>query len=174
MEKEQTEGPWAPFGFARWPGCTGLCLLLVVPASLVVTPAPEPGSSLGSRGSLSGRSCSSPAAAASGVMDGPRLGGRGDGGWATQYEATGRRCVRAIAAGREGRTPAARRVGPSPYTVPVEPKPPSPRSVGSSSAHSRQATRGAGWRTSWAIFMPRSMRTGSEPAFRTMTCSSPR
>ena len=43
-----------------------------------VTPAPEPGSSLGSRGSLGGSACSPPAAAASGVRDGPRLGGRGD------------------------------------------------------------------------------------------------
>ena len=45
---------------------------------LSVTPAPEPGSSLGSRGSLGGSACSPPAAAASEVGDGPRLGGRGD------------------------------------------------------------------------------------------------
>ena len=45
-------------------------------------PGPEPGASLGSRGSFSGRSRSPPAAAASEVGDGPRLGGRGDGEWA--------------------------------------------------------------------------------------------
>ncbi len=58
-------------------------------ALLFVTPAPEPGSSLGSRGSLSGRFRFSPAAAASGAMDGPRLGGRGDGLGHMQRHATG-------------------------------------------------------------------------------------
>ena len=47
-------------------------------AAPTVAPAPEPGPSLGSRGSFSGSACSPPAAAASRVRDGPRLGGRGD------------------------------------------------------------------------------------------------
>ncbi len=60
-----------------------------------------------------------------------------------------------------------------PY-LPVEPKPPAPRSVLSSSSASRTVTRTMSATTNWAMRMPRVTSNGAPPWLMSSTETSPR
>ena len=57
---------------------------------------------------------------------------------------------------------------------PVEPKPPAPRRVESSSSTSRKPARSTGAGTSWAMRSPRRTSNGSSPRLARITFTSPR
>ena len=58
--------------------------------------------------------------------------------------------------------------------VPVEPKPPAPRTVSSRSSTAVKRARVTGAMTSWAMRMPRSITAGVSLKFMRMTLTSPR
>ena len=76
---------------------------------------------------------------------------------------------------RADRDPGAAPVRPALYSRPVEPNPPSPRAVGSSSSTATTSMWATGTTTSWAIRSPRAMRTGAERSrLTTAQTTSPR
>lgn len=93
----------------------------------------------------------------------------------------GTACLELRIAGDRGRLPKgvkrdAARGPPSAHALPVLPKPPAPRAVGSSSEISAlsTATRVTGATTSCAMRSPGRMRTASSPRLTSSTASSPR
>ena len=106
--------PAAPLPFRRLPDSHIRFRRLHTACPLSVTPAPEPGSSLGSCGNLDSGACSPPAAAASEVGDGPRLGGRGDEREASGHDGGRARRGRGAPCGRLARGQSGARTAPAP------------------------------------------------------------